>query len=125
MSLVLGMLLLASAGAVGPAPPPGPQDPSSRRIDPTPRIVLRPEGAETGPRPVSRPGLADVPGRIPPPPAREQDRGLDLELDLKERREQLEGEDRTSHYVAAALVLVGSGVALLALLNWISKRRGG
>jgi hypothetical protein len=107
--LVIAAAVLAAAAQA--------QDPSTRRIETTPRIELRPPTIE---RPVSRRAPVEA---LPPLPGHEHDRRLDIELDLKARRERIEGEDPVSHYLAAAAIVVGSGIAVLAILAWAAKRR--
>jgi hypothetical protein len=96
------------------------QDAESRRIDSTPRIVLRPP---PGVPPVNLPGT--VVEEAAPFPESDRDRRLDLELDLEARRDKMNQDRGTgSDYVALAACVVGSGVVLVAFVLWASKRRG-
>jgi hypothetical protein len=112
------ILLLASLLLAGSAP----QDPSTRTIDSTPKIVLRPPTDTI---------------RIAPPPAdhlpslptadSDRDRRLDLELDLKDRRDALresEGASARDYAIAIACVLVAA-VVIVSFLLWVAKRREG
>jgi hypothetical protein len=115
--------IAAAAGALLLAPAAPAQDPASR-IDSNPRIELRPpvEPADAA-HPPHRPGH----GLDEPVPAirSDRDRRLDLELELKARNERLHGgSEEGTHWVAAAACVAGCGIVLVAVMMWVSKRRG-
>jgi hypothetical protein len=92
------------------------QQPDTRLIDSEPKVVIRQPGGDA----------PEIPGggRIPPPPDRgsDVDRNLDLELEMKERRERRDGGSATPSWLAAA-VFVAAGGFLLVLVTWALRRR--
>jgi hypothetical protein len=93
------------------------QQPDSRLIDTEPKIVFGPPVVETsGPR-----GDPRSTGRRDDPRT-ENERGLDLELDLEERRELKDRGAKKPQWLAAGIFVAGGGVLLL-LVAWALRRR--
>jgi hypothetical protein len=119
-ALLRSLARVAIAAAWIASASPG-QNPESRLIDDQPRIEIG--------RPPAVAAPAD--SRLPRPLRPTQDDALrtehdriDLDLDLKERRERRgEGESIESSWVAA-VIFVMAGAALLLVITWV-RRRGG
>jgi hypothetical protein len=114
MSGIRAIVLLAAIASAAPA-----QVPDTRLIDAEPKIHV-------GPPPVAVPGVRPGLPLPPPPPddrASEPDRRIDLDLDLKERRESRGGDSSSSAWLAAA-VFVAAGVILFLLVTWVFRRGG-
>lgn len=111
----LGVAIVAALIASGVA---NAQNPESR-IDTTPRLELRPPVDDSRPPlgdswPVDR-AVDGVPG---------DDRHAQLELEQKERREALRSKDeRSADYLALGVIVVGTGLTLLLVVVWGSRRK--
>jgi hypothetical protein len=98
------------------------QDPASR-IDDTPRVVFRPSADGARPLDVRLPAAPLEDAR--PETRSDRDRRIDLDLEVKDRRDALEGrDDGLSHWLALAAFVVGSAAILVAYLMFVARRRG-
>jgi hypothetical protein len=119
-SVTRGRLAVLCAAIACAVPSSAAQDPATRRVQPDPRIEIRPidvDAAATGPG-AGRPAPDE-----PRAPVSQHDRALDVELDLAERRKRLWGEGILTPDFAATACVVAAGVAVLGLLLWAAKRR--